>query len=902
MNAPLRMPFDLSDAAGTLDFSAFAPYPEPQPLPEDAPDGTGPVEGPREAVTLAAAEAPPPPAAAEASPVPGPVEPAAVRFPVAGNTLAEMTFAPTALRPEAVLKGLNAPGAAAAPVAPGPSAPSASFEAPPSLAGSAIAVRGVGVTNDPLANAQWYKAHMDVLRLGSDFTGRGVKVGIYDDGIDKAHVDLRGNYNAALELTINGIRLDPSQGGTHGTSVSGIVAASADNGVGVSGIAYGAQFAVVNIFGNAGGSNMLTAMRLQTTYDVTNHSWGWVGRYVDSTANAMSFGGQFSAALTYAGTWGRGGLGTIEVNSAGNDSATNANASSFNASRYTITVGAIADNGDVSFYSTRGSSVLLSASSNGGWQGITTTDRTGAAGYSSTDFTSGFGGTSAAAPMVTAAVARMLSANAGLGWRDVQDILAISADHTTPAGLNGTLAGNMQNGWLINKADNVNGGGLHYSNDVGFGRLDAFEAVRFAEVWRNFGPAQTTANEQVATVSGATSLALRDLTTASTRFTVSRAVEMESVALTLTLSHGNVNDLRVELVSPEGTRTVVLTPMSGTQSVAGWQWTFTSEALRGELSAGTWTLNITDTRANGLQGTLTGWKLDVYGDAPALNDVMHITDEFEKMAVLDASRRTLRDLDGGTDWINMASQTEAVNVNLSPGVATTVGGRNFFTIAAGSTFENVVTGDGNDVLTGNAAANRLLGMRGDDVLQGLGGADTIDGGLGIDTARYATSAAGVVVNLATNINVGGDAQGDVLVSVENIVGSSLNDVITGDAGANGLDGGAGNDRILGGAGADVMLGGLGNDTLVGGAGNDHLLGGLGTDIYAFDFSGFGRDVVSGFEWGLDRLDLRGASTSAQVSWSTVGTDLVVAIAGSLDAIVLEGHGGRQLAARDFIWG
>ncbi|MHB2166902.1 S8 family serine peptidase [Alsobacter sp. R-9] len=882
--SPARLPLDLVSLPEDLD--PFAPQAS---RPADAPAGAAPWTP-----SLLSTEA----LRFDAFLTPGGV-------PLVGRMPAdEARAAPAAAvvdPSEATLPGTDAPAAAVA--AASVDAPVADAAPLAAIESMAVAVRAVGATNDPLASSQWHKSSMDVLRLGSEFTGRGVKVGIYDDGIDKNHLDLRGNYNSALELTINGVKLDPStSGGTHGTAVAGIIAATADNGIGVSGIAYGAQFATVNVFGNAGGANMITAMRMQTTYDVTNHSWGWVGRYVDGTAVATSWGAQFGAALTWAGTYGRGGLGTIEVNSAGNDSATNSNASNFNASRYTITVGAIADTGDVAFYSTRGSSVFVSGSSNGGWYGITTTDQTGAAGYAAGDYTSGFGGTSAAGPMVTAAVARMLSANAGLGWRDVQDILSVSANHTTPAALTGGLAGNMQYGWTINKADNVNGGGQHYSNDVGFGLLDVHEAVRFAEVWSNFGVAQTTANEQTASVAAATSMALRDGVTASTRFTVTRAIELESVALTLTLTHGNVNDLRVELVSAEGTRSVLLAPMSGTQSVSGWTWTFTSEALRGELSNGTWTLNVTDTRANGLQGTLTGWKLDVYGDAPSVNDVMHITDEFEKMAALDASRRVLKDLDGGTDWINMASQTETVVANLNTGVATTVGGRSFFTIASGSTFENIVTGDGNDVITGNGVANRILGMRGDDVLQGLGGADTLDGGVGTDTASYAASAAAVTVNLTTKVNTGGDAQGDVLVSIENVTGSGFADVITGDGGNNLLDGGAGNDRLLGAGGVDSLVGGTGNDTLLGGAGNDVLRGSAGNDVYAFDFAGFGRDTVADFEFGFDRLDLRGAATSAQVSWATVGTDLVVSIAGSLDAIVLAGQANKQLAAKDFIWG
>ncbi len=137
------------------------------------------------------------------------------------------------------------------------------------------------------------------------------------------------------------------------------------------------------------------------------------------------------------------------------------------------------------------------------------------------------------------------------------------------------------------------------------------------------------------------------------------------------------------------------------------------------------------------------------------------------------------------------------------------------TIAAGTVIENAVTGDGNDTLIGNDIANILLGMRGNDTLDGGAGADTLDGGVGVDTASYVRSTVAVDVNLTRATQVGGHAQGDVLVSIENLVGSNLNDVLTGDAIANILDGGAGNDILRGGAGNDILRGGLGNDTLVG---------------------------------------------------------------------------------------
>ena len=106
----------------------------------------------------------------------------------------------------------------------------------------------------------------------------------------------------------------------------------------------------------------------------------------------------------------------------------------------------------------------------------------------------------------------------------------------------------------------------------------------------------------------------------------------------------------------------------------------------------------------------------------------------------------------------------------------------------------------------------LTGDAGDNTLAGGAGADTLIGGSGTDTADYSASASAVTVDLATNINTGGDAQGDSLTGIENITGSAYNDVLFGDAGANVISGGAGNDVFAGGAGADTIIGGSGTDT------------------------------------------------------------------------------------------
>ncbi len=195
-------------------------------------------------------------------------------------------------------------------------------------------------------------------------------------------------------------------------------------------------------------------------------------------------------------------------------------------------------------------------------------------------------------------------------------------------------------------------------------------------------------------------------------------------------------------------------------------------------------------------------------------------------------------LDGGTgnDTATYAGST-AVNVNLTAGTAS--GGH-----AAGDklvSIENLTGSSYNDVLVGNSGANVLDGAAGADKLNGAAGADTINGGDGNDTASYWGSAA-VNVNLATGAASGGYATGDKLVSIENLTGSSYNDVLTGDSGSNVLDGAAGADKLNGGAGKDIMTGGAGSDMFIFKAPAE---AGLGSN----------RDVITDFQHGADKIDL-----------------------------------------------
>ncbi|MES2664627.1 MAG: calcium-binding protein [Pseudomonadota bacterium] len=127
---------------------------------------------------------------------------------------------------------------------------------------------------------------------------------------------------------------------------------------------------------------------------------------------------------------------------------------------------------------------------------------------------------------------------------------------------------------------------------------------------------------------------------------------------------------------------------------------------------------------------------------------------------------------------------------------------------------------GNDSLIGAGGNDTLLGGLGDDLLNGGLNADRIEGGDGIDTATYLASTVAVNINLETGVVSGGEAAGDVLISVENLIGSGLHDTLTGDAAGNQLFGGVGNDSLTGGLGDDVLNGGAGADVLAGGDGAD----------------------------------------------------------------------------------
>ncbi len=480
-------------------------------------------------------------------------------------------------------------------------------------------------TDDPLFVHQWHLQNsgqaggtagedVDVVPVWNatpGIKGTGVRIAIVDDGLEIAHEDLSPNVVAGQSHDYISGTSDPTPtdaNANHGSAVGGVAAARDLNDLGGAGAAPRASLVGYNLLQDLTVANEADAMtRNAAAVFVSNNSWGAPddGRWAASASTWRN-------AIDTGTATGRNGRGTVYTWAAGNGGTVPDNSNYDGQANYhgVLAICAVGDDGIRASYSERGANLWVCTPSEGrANHAITTTDRTGAAGYNdgtapgdyaNANYTNTFNGTSSAAPLAAGVIALVLEANPNLTWRDLRLVLAQSARQNHPTDTD----------WV------VNGAGFHINHNYGFGVADADAAVALAQTWVNVGP-ELEFTTPTATVNA--SIPDNDTTGITDVIAVagSGIGAIEFIDITFNGTHTYVGDLEISLTAPSGT-TSQLSELhacaGGCLDVPGNTWRFGSARHLGEAADGAWTLRVRDLAARDV-GTFASWQLTFHGRA-----------------------------------------------------------------------------------------------------------------------------------------------------------------------------------------------------------------------------------------------------------------------------------------------
>jgi len=440
-------------------------------------------------------------------------------------------------------------------------------------------------------------------------SGSPIIVQVVDTGVDIDHEDLVSNIDLTRSYDYGRVG-DPSSNynGTHGTMVAGIIGARAFNGKGVRGIAPFVQIA---------GSNWLEN---QKTFILEKVWYSGVGANEIAVTN-NSWGSYFNTSTIFedimeSGTKDlRDGKGRIYVFAAGNDGYSygngNANLQYMLSNRYGIAVAALKNDNTRADYSTPGSNILVSGYSGNFYNDsptISTTTIMGTSINSGTidtqttwdedtnkNYTFIMNGTSSASPTVAASIALVLEACPSLTWRDVRYLLI----------KNGIQIDTNRDTWVRN------GAGYWHSIDYGFGLVNPQGMINECS---NSSYQNIAAEETISQDTTFDAVIPDDATSHSFSINIDNNISsIEWIEVTVDNNSSWASDYKVELISPSGTQTTLMTPETALYD--DWMnggFRLSSAAMFGESSSGTWIVRFTDDWDQD-DGTLRTINLKIYG-------------------------------------------------------------------------------------------------------------------------------------------------------------------------------------------------------------------------------------------------------------------------------------------------
>ena len=270
--------------------------------------------------------------------------------------------------------------------------------------------------------------------------GKGATIAVIDDGVDQTHPEFAGRIVHPFDASNNNHDPNPKMDDdNHGTACAGVACAAGLPG-GASGTAPEANLMPIRLRSGLGSMAEANAFAWAADHgaDVISCSWGptdgeWWNP-MDSVHNrSTGLPDSTRLAMEYALTKGRGGKGCVILFAAGNGNEDTAN-DGYASYPGVIAVAACNDSGKRCVYSDYGKAVWVSfPSADYGWrafqhpaplsEGLRTTDRQGAPGYSPDNYVNSFGGTSAACPGMAGIVALMLTVNPALTPKEVKELI-----------------------------------------------------------------------------------------------------------------------------------------------------------------------------------------------------------------------------------------------------------------------------------------------------------------------------------------------------------------------------------------------------------------------------------------------------------------------------------------------